>query len=520
MLALLLVACKPTEDSAEEIVESKAPPPEIVAYADPTSVDFGALGLTESLAKVVTIHNDGEGDISLTAVSENEDDLKAQGGFGVMIPPAGTTDVTLTWTPLTTQGLDTTVTFLVTGEGGTTAQMPVSVTGTVSAPSLEVSTTSIEFGAVGVGCDSKESFTVSNSGNEALVIDSLAVLDGIDEYYLTTPTGALTLPLTLDPGGSQEVEVHFIPTTDASIAAVVEVSSNDPVTPTAQVQVDGTGHIDGENSITFDVKTKNVTVIFALNAVAVFGDGVMDALPTFFDKLAESRAEYRVALITEMSGEVVGDVPYIDNSMTTEEALEVADDMLANAGGDNDYLLDTFDKAIPANRDWLLDESDEWLTSTLSLIAMNSDQEQSTGSYVTYVNDYYAYKEDPVDVQVDAISGETPRGCNVDGKFAEPADLLVQASAMTSGTFYSWCEDWVVGMETLAAAALSGQQRFTLTGTPADWSIEVYIDELRVTEGWTYNAEKLEVEFDDEHFPDVGSEVRIDYLMETDCSDV
>lgn len=519
MIAFLLLACNPAEDSPSDVVESTPPPPELVVSVDPTSVDFGALGLTESASQVVTLHNNGEGDASLSAVSESEDDLKAQGGFGVMVEPGGSTDITLTWTPLTTDGLSTTVMFLVTGEGGKTSQLPVVVDGTVSAPTLEVSTASIDFGVVGVGCDSMETFTVSNAGNEALQIDELSVLDGIEEYLVTTSTGALSLPLVLEPGNSQELEVHYLPTSDASIAAVIEVVSNDPVNPDAQVNLSGTGHVDGENSITFEVKTKNVTALFALNAVAVFGGNFVDALPFFFDTLNETRASYRVALLTEMTGEVVGDTPYIDDSMTTEEAMEIADVMLENAGGDNDYLLDTLDKAIPANRDWLLDESEEWLTSTLSLIAMNSDVEQSTGSYVTYVNDYYSYKEDPADIQVDAISGETPRGCNVDGKYAEPAELLEQASSMTGGTFISWCSDWEAGMVSLAEAALSGQQRFTLTGTPAEWSIEVFLDEVELTEGWTYDAETLEVLFDDAHFPSIGTEVRIDYLMETDCSD-
>jgi hypothetical protein len=218
-----------------------------------------------------------------------------------------------------------------------------------------------------------------------------------------------------------------------------------------------------------------------------------------------------------MTGEVVGDVPYIDNDMDESERNRVMDAQLANVGGDNDYLLQTLDSALEANRDWLIDDGDEWELSTLNLIGMNSDVEQSTGSYVTYVDHYRAYKSDPADVYVHAIAGEQPTGCNTGGQYAEPSGGLQFAATLTGGTFLSWCNDWSTNMEAIADAALSGIQRFELDYTPNPDSITVSIDGVDQTEGWTYDDEDNEILFDEAHFPNPGSEVKIHYLTETTC---
>lgn len=515
---LFLLACSGSED---DTAAPPAPEPEYDVHVTvaPTRADFGAVAYGSEGETAVTLTNTGEGTVRVVSASVNKDDVAVIAPLAVPIPPGTTLDVPLTWTPSTTASLSADLSLALQDDSGPSGSLTIPVAGTVDAPELTVSSETVDFGTVSAGCSSTVSLVLENTGTQSLTVTGLDFEEPVDEYSLSIGgVSALPwVPIDILPGESTSVDVAFTPMTEATTLADLTITSTDPIAPTLGVGLTGTGQIDGEGEVVYLTEEKNVTVLVAVNAVAVFSRDWETSIPVLFETLGDSRAHWRLAFLTETSGEVVGNTPYIDDSMDLDEALDVMDEQLANTGGDNDYLLQTFDLGIEANRDWLVDDSDAWYNSTLNLIAMNSDVEQSTQPYKMYVSDYRSYKADPGDVYVHAITGEQPSGCNENGLFAEPSGGLEQAAYYTGGVFVSWCEDWATSMETIADAALSGTQRFTLDEEPDPASVAVQIDGVTLDEGWWYDEDGNEVLFEEGYFPALGSEVRITWWTAHSC---
>lgn len=184
--------------------------------------------------------------------------------------------------------------------------------------------------------------------------------------------------------------------------------------------------------------------------------------------------------------------------------------------GDNDALLFTLDAAIDQNASWLLYEDAVWERSTLNLVGINSDQEQSAGSETVYVTSYRTYKADPTSIVVHGIGGDDPSGC----PGAEPFTPFANAAASTGGVFLSFCEaDWTSHMELLAQAFLNDSQiAFSLTSPAGEGCVAVHVDGVEQTEGWSFVAASNAIYFDAAAAPSDGAVVRVDYVLLPECS--
>lgn len=518
MLLLFLIACgAPTTE--KETTQEQVPEVEGSIEFSPAAVDFGTIAAPTSTA--LTLINDTSGDVTVLGASATTAELSFE--LPAVIGPGESGDITITWAPLSPIALSDNIQLEVLSTADGKQDLSVPVTGTASWPSLAVSIDPAEFGTVSVGCTSVAAVALTNAGTTDLVIDAIETLDG-SAFTLTATDGSAlpAFPWTVVAGGTQAIALQFAPGDDGLFEDVLQVHSNDPVLPVAPVDLSGTGVIEGENTINFTVGTREAsTVLIAVNEVVTYGSPSElfdEALPFFFDTLLASGVNFRVAVTLQLSGEITGDIPYIDETFSTDDAMDAVKEMLSQPGsGDNDYLLDTLGKSIALNREWLLDESDEWADSKLTLVAINSDVEQSTGNATVYVSDYQSYKTDPDDIIVHAIAGDYPRGCT-GTNVAEPAELLYLAADATGGTLYSFCtSDWIGHMEAIGASVIGERTAFTLTGEPAADSIEVTIDGRSTTTGWSYDAETTSVVFEDASYPDDGSEVSIHYLMAAAC---
>ena len=151
----------------------------------------------------------------------------------------------------------------------------------------------------------------------------------------------------------------------------------------------------------------------------------------------------------------------------------------------------------------------------LNMIGVTDEVEQSANTWDYYVALFQAYKADPDDVMFHAIAGDYPSGCGS----AEPGNNLYQAVVATGGTFLSICAtDWGSNMTELAESAAADLTSFALTQEPVPDTIEVYIDGVRTTAGWTFDATDTLVVFDDDHVPGGGTTIEISYIVAGDCS--
>lgn len=121
----------------------------------------------------------------------------------------------------------------------------IGVTGTGTAPKLEVRPSPVSFGAVAVGqTGSPVSIVAYNEGRAPLRITDIAVegAQSGDFQFGTFPD----LPRVLGPGDDFEVTASFAPTEDGPRRAILRFTSDDPARPALTIEL--VGNVDGAGS--------------------------------------------------------------------------------------------------------------------------------------------------------------------------------------------------------------------------------------------------------------------------------
>jgi hypothetical protein len=498
---------------------------EVDLALEPEALDFGSVPLGGSAEQTLTIHNNGTSDVLVgQLVLSDEETLAVHGFSSPKIRAGGETALTVEWTPSETGDLvGDTLDLRVGLQLADLSDLEVPLEGTVSGPHLTLSQTSVDLGTVLVGCTETFDALATNTGNEPLEIYRITLTDD-REFALADAAGKpLVLPIQLEPGESTDIDVVYAPMDEHQVSATLQIESNDALSPTTNVRVDGTGDIDQSNTITWTVEGQQaVTAIMNVNEYAMdygFGDDMEGFLPALFEGLHDADVSYRFGIVMNETGYVSGDIPYIDDSFSEKDAYDAAMDMLdgTSAYGDNDTGLQTCLNALDEN-DWLW-EDDLWTESRLNFIVVNSDVEQSPGNAEHYLDEYEARKNEADgtgDFVVHGIAGD-PGGCSDVGEYAEDSRNLQDAAAGTDGVFITICDNWNDSLPDLLDAFTGTIETFVLTDNPAPWSIEVRIDGVQVFDGWTYDEKTKEIVFDAATYPERGSTLRIDYLMAVSC---
>jgi len=84
---------------------------------------------------------------------------------------------------------------------------------------LNVNTTSIDFGRVPIGDNEQRSISISNNGNENLIVSAVSLSSPLS---LTS-----TLPLTIPPGGSQSISIALDSSEKYDASSEVSFTTND-----------------------------------------------------------------------------------------------------------------------------------------------------------------------------------------------------------------------------------------------------------------------------------------------------
>lgn len=108
-------------------------------------------------------------------------------------------------------------------------------------PAIDASPSPLLYGSVAQGGAAAQTVTVSNKGNANLTISSVPTITGASaSEFLVTQNSSCSAGLVLAPGGSCSTEVRFSPTTPGAKVASLNIASNDPNVPAAQVLLKGT----------------------------------------------------------------------------------------------------------------------------------------------------------------------------------------------------------------------------------------------------------------------------------------
>jgi hypothetical protein len=522
----LLVGCVPVPepvqlDTGASSVEEPEPEPEpeqVQWSIQPTSLVLEDTRAEQPVSGVIYVYNTGNVDLQLYDLEATvEGDLEASFSETSPLPPGSMGVLEVAWTPQVPGTLDAALSFGLglSSDEAQAVTVPVSGTAFGAVPTLSVH--SYDFGEVGIGCEVDLLVTVTNTGNSDLQIDDVGIQGG-EGFWAYTPT---VLPWVLAPYESRDHRAFFEPADLGSVSSALAFETDVGVVAT---ELQGNGVVDEERTLTFDIGEQNAsTIIFDVNYTAIpdsnedrFSQYFVPAIPTFFQTLLDNNASFRTGFVWSASGTMDGPVDYIDETFTASEAADIASRMLARGanGGDNDQNFETLLAAIHENSDWLF-EDEEWADSRLNLITIQNDQEQSGGHWSSWVSDARDYKDNDEDIVFHAMAGPVPSGCSG----ADPFHTYDQAVTATGGTFLSICSsDWDSDMAQLATACIDGPQgTYQLEGTPIAYSIEVAVDGVAMTEGWSYNEDINAVVMEEDARPDFGSSVTIYYWGSSEC---
>ena len=523
-ILLALAACSPEPADTAATEGEPTGPHDTDADLDlaswsilPPSLDLGETPVGEPVEALLTIGNTGSVDLHLLDPDGGDDGIELTLGGVSPLPPGSSATIDLLWTPTAYGALDSELSLWVGASPDEAALVEVPVEGTAlgAVPTLSVS--SFDFGEIGVGCEEDLEVTITNTGNADLQVDGVR-LDSADGYAIYAATD---LPWVLGPFESRDQRVEFEAETIGMVTSALWFETD---AGTVGTELSATGLVDEVTTLSFDIGEQvDSTAIFNVNQAAIpgnyadrYSELLEDALPTFFETLLSYDAAFRVAFVVGVEGKVDGEVAYIDESYTAEEATDLVLGMLEPGldAGDNDANFRTLLAAIDENQDWLF-EDEGWSASQLNLVAIQNDQEQSGGSWSSWVSKAQAYKSNPDHVVFHAIAGPIPSGC----MGADPFRNYDQAVTATGGAFESVCStDWTSVMATLAVACLDNPQgTFALEGKPIEESIELSYDGELQTEGWSFDEEKNAVIVDDDALPAFGSTVEISYWHAGDC---
>ncbi|MGB3097140.1 MAG: choice-of-anchor D domain-containing protein [Candidatus Deferrimicrobiaceae bacterium] len=238
-------------DSADPDCGPAAPQIDI----SPASKDYGNVTVTSSSSQVFTISNTGTAPLDLTdgVLSDTTNfslDLLSGEPNGCGDPPpqiaAGDNcTVSIAFNPTLVASFTEMIT--VTSNDTTNSPLDVPLTGNGvlgPAPNLAVAPASVDFGEVNVGDTPAVVVTLSNTGNDNLVVSGIA-LDNAAVYSLDPTVGSNScgsLTPTIVALDNCTVDVVFTPLADGGpFTATVTIDSN---TPSVDVPVTGTGFLD------------------------------------------------------------------------------------------------------------------------------------------------------------------------------------------------------------------------------------------------------------------------------------
>jgi hypothetical protein len=185
------------------------------------------VGITSS-PQVSTLANRGELTLTITSIQvtgPNKGDFAETNNCPGSVPPNGSCQISVTFTPSGTGNEDAAVTIM---DNAPNSPQSLPLTGVGVLPAVTFSPTSLNFGDQGVGTTSSPQVTtLSNNGAGVLTITSIRINGTNSSDFAQTNNCSATIP----PNGSCQIGVTFTPTATGTRNAAVSVADNAPGSP-------------------------------------------------------------------------------------------------------------------------------------------------------------------------------------------------------------------------------------------------------------------------------------------------
>ncbi|MFN0086524.1 MAG: NF038122 family metalloprotease [Blastocatellia bacterium] len=117
------------------------------------------------------------------------------------------------------------------------------VSTSASAPVLQTTPASLDFGNVNAGLSADRLMTIRNTGTALLTINGIAT-DSI-RFGVVAVTNSFVIP----PGGQETIPIRFLPVAGGTQTATLSIPSNDPAKPAVNIPLTGNGTIQQASRI-------------------------------------------------------------------------------------------------------------------------------------------------------------------------------------------------------------------------------------------------------------------------------
>jgi HYDIN/CFA65/VesB family protein/centrosomal CEP192-like protein len=217
-------------------VAGQAGPPDI--SVTPASFTYGAVAVGGSGFNTFVVRNSGTQNLTVSSttlggLNANQFSIESGGGSFTLATGA-TREIVVGFKPTRT-GAKTA--FLnISSNDPDERTLSVTLNGNVSAPDIEATPASLDFGNARVGSVVTKTFAVTNRGTSLLIISMFQLDNHQLQYSFNTPT-----PVILGAGQSKNIVINFHPSTVGAKTATFVISSNDPDEGTVNIPLGGNG---------------------------------------------------------------------------------------------------------------------------------------------------------------------------------------------------------------------------------------------------------------------------------------
>lgn len=202
---------------------------------NPASINFGQVAVGKQATKSVSVSNTGNTALNITQLQISNPQFSVPGVSTPMALAIGqSTSITVAVDP--TASGNVTGTLTAQGDSGSApVVISLSATAVSSQPQLSVSPAAINFGTVSTGLKGTSNLVLTNLGATDLNVSLITINGG--EFTIS----GISTPKTITSGQSAQAVVTFSPTATGSASGNISLTSNDPVHPTMNVPLSGTG---------------------------------------------------------------------------------------------------------------------------------------------------------------------------------------------------------------------------------------------------------------------------------------
>ncbi len=208
----------------------------------PSSLDFGLVEVGESDSKDLVVENIGADSLSILSTSVGGDSLGFSISSGMV---ASSTDlqpdqqlvVSIDFEPQAEANYEGELLFETDMPDSPQISVPLTGEGWIDEPDaptgqVSLNPATLDLGTVDLDGTGSGTFTITNTGNDYLLLDDIKVGDSALDYSID-----FTLGLMLAPSSSKNVLVTLDPVAEGNFSSWVSVETDDPSTPSAQVEV-------------------------------------------------------------------------------------------------------------------------------------------------------------------------------------------------------------------------------------------------------------------------------------------